>query len=279
MNKRFYYPPVSGVEVYANDLVVIRSRKMAHKLGKRQQIKELSKQSLKRLAFVASNTQTEFRTMLTLTYPSNFPSDGRKVKDDLRKMLDTLRNEWGDFHYLWFLEFQRRGAPHLHVLTDVLPWSWEQLGRERFFISATWYAIVDSGDINHLYAGTRFERLRKADGGKRYAVSYARKPHQKIVPRDYWNVGRFWGYSPGVKPKPIITIPLNERELRQVLEDWEYLPMGDLPKVLYNTSGDFAPLLIRLQEFKDAKEEIDREFWARLTREIADEPYGPAKNG
>jgi len=267
-NQKFYFPPITAVEVYSNDLVIKRSRKMAHKHGKREQVKELSKASLKRLAFVASNTQVEFRTMLTLTYPSIFPGSGKEVKAHLGKLLHCLAVEWGDFEYLWFLEFQARGAPHIHLLTNVMPWSREQFNRERAWLSSVWYAIVDSGDLKHWYAGTRFEWLRSQEGGKRYIISYVHKPRQKVVPRGFWDVGRFWGCSPNVRPLPIFSIPIKEKELRQVLEDWQYLPAGDMPRVLYNTSGDFAPLLLKLKEFKDATEQIDREYWREINNAI-----------
>ena len=62
-------------------------------------------------------TQVEFRSMLTLTYPQHYPMDGSIVKTDVGAVVQKIRRrEW---EYLWFLEFQKRGAPHLHVLLSV----------------------------------------------------------------------------------------------------------------------------------------------------------------
>lgn len=109
----------------------------------------------------------------------------------------------------------------------------------------TWYRIVGSGDSRHLAAGTSTERLRSARGGAFYAVKYAMKMKQKAVPRDYRNVGRFWGNSRGVKPEPEKTLQCTEDDIRGVLEGWQYHPPEDRPvyKVLYNTADVFKAFL------------------------------------
>ncbi len=75
-----------------------------------------SKKSLLRLMFLMQATRLEFASMLTLTYPRFYPLDGLIVKRDVAAIAQTLRR--ADIEYLWFLEFQKRGAPHVHVLTD-----------------------------------------------------------------------------------------------------------------------------------------------------------------
>jgi hypothetical protein len=86
----------------------------------------------------------------------------------------------------WFLEFQDRGAPHYHMFGTWFP--------SKEWVSKTWYRIVDSEDIRHLHAGTRTEFLRTGRGGTiSYASKYANKLKQKVPPKDFENVGRFWG--------------------------------------------------------------------------------------
>jgi hypothetical protein len=86
----------------------------------------------------------------------------------------------------WFLEFQKRGAPHFHLLTTDF-YSYRRC-------QMLWYAIVNSGDSKHLKAGVRVETLKRGKKGMiSYAKKYARKQEQKEVPPDYLNVGRFYG--------------------------------------------------------------------------------------
>ena len=77
------------------------------------------------MAFVAANTAVIFKTMITLTYPAVWPGNGRLVKKQLRAFLKFAvhnlfpRPEDAErIAYLWFLEFQARGAPHIHLLLD-----------------------------------------------------------------------------------------------------------------------------------------------------------------
>jgi hypothetical protein len=238
---------VNGVTVYANDVVVNRTGDAPNTQGAlRSEITMFSRKSRQRLAFVAANTSKVFRTMITLTYPAEFPTDGLEVKRHLREFLRFLRKDWGNPSYLWFLEWQKRGAPHVHILVDKpLPGDREETKWARWRIAATWFQIVDSHDARHFAAGTRTERVRNPDGAAHYAVKYACKPHQKCVPKGYRNVGRMWGHSADVRPVPLGDISCTEDDVRGTLEGWRYAPSEDDPlyHVLFGTSGLFAPHL------------------------------------
>lgn len=179
---------------WSNDVTIswkLRPRSIKPQKG-RSKVDGLSEGSLKRLQFVASNTLVNFSHMVTLTYPAEFPTNGREVKKHLNTFLQRLRRR--NISYLWFLEWQRRGAPHFHVLISHLG----DLSTKS--ISEAWYKIVGSGDEKHLRAGTNLKRMTKSDGGKRYAVKYASKRYQKWVPEGFTNVGRLWGHSSDVAP-------------------------------------------------------------------------------
>jgi hypothetical protein len=191
---------------------------------------------------VASNTEVDFTVMITLTYPRDFPCDGRVVKRHLNAFLQSLRKEAPKFSYLWFLEFQKRGAPHIHILSNYPSTAGRSLLRGfRFRVSASWYRIVDSGDTRHLAAGTNVQRIRKQDGARRYAVKYAQKTEQKVVPEAFHNVGRFWGASRDVKPQPQQFVRCTEDDIRGAIENWRYKPDDDKPlyRVLYNQGARF----------------------------------------
>ncbi|ORB76862.1 rolling circle replication-associated protein, partial [Mycobacterium timonense] len=57
--------------------------------------------------------------MVTLTYPGDWESvapDGASVKRHMMLWRKRFQREWGDpARYIWKLEFQRRGAPHIHL--------------------------------------------------------------------------------------------------------------------------------------------------------------------
>jgi len=236
-------PSVEGIEIYRSDVVVKRKGCKGHSVEvTRGEIREFSPRSRRRLAFVANNTDCEFRLMLTLTYPKAFPSDGREVKKHLNAFLTALRRRFPDLSYLWFLEFQIRGAPHVHIIMSKGTAS----RANQKWVSQAWYDICQSGDPNHLTAGTRTEWIRKRDGARRYAIKYAWKLRQKRVPSDYVNPGRFWGCSRDVTPTPRRWVTCTHDDLVGALEtlEWRYL-RGDIIRyrVLYNVASDLTDLI------------------------------------
>jgi hypothetical protein len=235
---------VVAVDLYERDAVVRRNGHAPPPADRtRGEVTEFSEESRRRLAFVANNTAVEFRTLITLTYPRNYPHDGRTVKRHLRAFLQSWRRWTVGASYLWFLEFQRRGAPHVHVLTDYpLPSRRTDKKNVQRWVSQRWYDICNSGDPKHLVAGTRIERLRNRDNPGAYAVKYASKMEQKHVPKDYRNVGRFWGHTQDVKPEPIFHVPCTEEDIREALHDAPHAPPAHRPvyRVLYNQAARIA---------------------------------------
>lgn len=240
---RSFLGEVQGVTVFRNDVVVRRKNgRRNHDPPPRGTVVEFSYKARQRLAFVAANSPVRFRTMITLTYPGAYSQDGRTVRTNRDNFLRFCRRDFGNPHYLWFLEFQRRGAPHIHLLLDwPLPRETLRIRAVRFRVAATWYRIVGSGDAKHLAAGTRVERLRSPEGGARYAVKYACKMRQKVVPKEYQTVGRFWGCSKAVIPRPEAILNCTEDDIRGLLDDWQYAPKDnqDLYTVLYGVADRF----------------------------------------
>jgi hypothetical protein len=62
-----------------------------------------------------------------------------------------------------------------------------------------------------------WELIKTEGGARRYVTKYAAKAIQKEVPKDYQNVGRFWGGSRDTKPKVQATIDVTDEELRGYL--------------------------------------------------------------
>jgi hypothetical protein len=151
--------------------------------------------------------------MPTLTYPDDWLTvapDGKAVKKHLKKFRKRWERAWGEpMLAIWKLEFQRRGAPHVHLYTMV-PAGRSADGRPfRQWLSQTWAEVVNHPDPEqfrkHLAAGTGvdFAAGLRANDPRRIAVYfskhglYAAKEYQNEVPPEWQEPGkgpgRFWG--------------------------------------------------------------------------------------
>ncbi|KKC06252.1 hypothetical protein, partial [Mycobacterium nebraskense] len=154
--------------------------------------------------------------MVTLTYPGDWEvvaPDGASVKRHMVLWRKRFQREYGEpARYIWKLEFQRRGAPHIH-LWMAPPISPGQSGRSfAQWLSEAWAQVVDHPDVEqkarHRLAGTAIDvrnGLRACDP-KRLAIYFTKhsspnlngdKEYQHIVPK-LWREsgrgpGRFWG--------------------------------------------------------------------------------------
>lgn len=157
--------------------------------GPRGTIRGFTLASRRRLSFAVRNTADLWDGFLTLTYPAEFPTDGRAVKRHLNAFCSRLRRE--KVAYLWILEFQKRGAPHFHFL--VRGWL------DKKDVAQWWTEIVNpvfpSEREKMLKASTRIEGIKNPDQVGAYMTAYMNKLEQKVVPKEFSHVGRFWGSS------------------------------------------------------------------------------------
>lgn len=212
--------PVAQIQKFRNSTVVRKHPPEGFTSKGRPEgavIRELSHQARMRYLHTAINCNATWRSLPCVTYPREFPRNGAAVKRDRMRL-----NQWFLYHFhgvigMWMMEFQMRGAPHFHDLSDIdlasygplvkkrrrRPakgaesdeyWTCEEMERD---LAQAWYKIVGSGDERHLKAGVSWEVCQTVDGAIRYASQHAAKPHQKRVPVEYHNLGRFWGkYGP-----------------------------------------------------------------------------------
>lgn len=195
---------VSEITVGSQDVMIsstVKGGRVQLGGGIRGKIKEWSKQSRGRCEKHIRNVPDgSIRSFLTLTYPRGFDNDGIRVKRDLATMIKRLKR-MGVKDGIWFLEFQKRGAPHFHCFLS----QWPRCGVSG--VAHAWYEVVGSGDQKHLdwHLGKLsgrpcLEWMRKPHAASYYASKYAVKAEQKKVPTVYQNVGRFWGYWGDLKP-------------------------------------------------------------------------------
>jgi hypothetical protein len=148
-------------------------------------IREFSKASRRRLMRMMAKIQkSELPQFVTLTYPAEWPADPQVWKQHLKKFIMRLKYRFPGFAGIWKLEFQKRGAPHFHLLV----WGLPAAGMKKY-ISYHWYKVVGSEDEKHLAAGTQIQRIKSWRGVMSYASKYLGKSQENYgLP-----VGRFWG--------------------------------------------------------------------------------------
>jgi hypothetical protein len=117
----------------------------------------------------------------------------RAFRERIKRYFKVLGiSGWG---CLWFLEFQSRGAPHFHLLFFGFGFQLFDLTKFRKWLSGAWADIVAHPDPSeyqkHLSAGTGADWCRAEHFG--YALKYAAKLEQKLVPPEFSDIGRFWG--------------------------------------------------------------------------------------
>ena len=178
---------------------------------KRGQIKGFSRKSRQRLMRKIHSINADEvgkPVFLTLTYPKDYPTDTKTFKRHLDVFNKSLVRAYPDIWGLWRMEFQERGAVHFHYLlwdgihvNTVKGYSkkrkkitmvndrHDKHNQDVFsWISQTWYDIVDSGDINHLAAGTSIEMVDSWNGVVHYTSKYITKADS-----ENHNCGRYWG--------------------------------------------------------------------------------------
>lgn len=153
--------------------------------AKRSKIIKFTWRSARRLRHLVRNTEDMWKAFITLTYPENFPLNGREIKAHLNAFLQYLRRR--RIKLIWILEFQSRGAPHYHLIAS------GEIPKDE--VAERWYRIVGSEDEKHLRAGTRVEGIRSKSHLHGYLTNYIKKSEQKEVPEGFEEVGRFWGSS------------------------------------------------------------------------------------
>lgn len=177
-------------------------------------ITSFSPRSRRSLRFVAKNADAEWEYIFTLTYPRDFPKDGQTGRRNREALLQAIRREYYKPKHIWVTQFQARGAPHLHILTEVLI--------DEAWLLKTWSRIIGSQELDRL---VRVTHADNRDAAVRYIAKLHREDGQAIVPEGYENVGRLWGCSRGlVKPKRTEVFPVTKetcpmvRPLRKRLE-------------------------------------------------------------
>lgn len=186
-----------------------------HQGSKRGEIKGYSSKAQARArAFLAKIPDSELliSLMVTLTYPGNDCAEAipdakewQIYKNHLRRFGQELKRKW-NASAVWVLEFQKRGAPHYHLI--VFGVELARLVEFRTWVAEEWNRIV-GGDFKHLQAGTQCDIAKSPHGARCYLVKYMTKGDQALK---NISVGRYWGKVN--QPE----IPLAEEKVEEVTQ-------------------------------------------------------------
>lgn len=220
----------------------------------RSEVMEWSKRS--RMRMVRAVAQLDYSdwlagagdlAMVTLTYPGQWEvcaPDGKTMKNHFRLLQKRWARAIGRWRVLWKLEFQERGAPHIHFLARVPA----LVGGVRFedWLSQAWADCVRAPFpnfeyIKHLSAGTGVDFSgTKFSDPRRIALYFLGhsmkgpdgKEYQHKVP-ELWQApgkgpGRFWGFAGFERATVDLELSLRDfqrlaRELRKLqrARDWK----------------------------------------------------------
>lgn len=215
--------------------------------------------------------------MVTLTYPGDWEvvaPDGASVKRHMVLWRKRFQREYGEpARYIWKLEFQRRGAPHIHLwMAPAMSPGRSGLGFAQW-LSATWAQIVDHPDsvqkARHRLAGTAIDvrnGLRACDP-KRLAIYFTKhsspnfngdKEYQHIVP-ELWRrpghgPGRFWGVYGLKKAVAVVEIAQDAYlTARRIVRRWSR------NQAVYSGSGNRFPIAMVPRTATRLVPRLDRE--------------------
>lgn len=223
--------------------------------AERGEITGFSRASRKRLIELMHQLEFKDALFVTLTYPKEFPQDGRIFKEHLRVWRERLQRSFGKLRVIWRLEFQKRGAPHFHLLLLDAP------RVDKDWLSQSWYDVVGSGDPLHLLAGTNINLVTGAKERKLvmfYVGKYLGKADQADAPKGVTHVGRYWGCW-NVKAKPGAVLSLTASEAHNLVavlaslcvDDKPFIPGDPIRCSIYGSglgSSDFASRVVRTVE-------------------------------
>lgn len=162
--------------------------------AKRGKIVAYSPSAARRFRHLLRNTTVRFRAHLVLTYGASWPSDGHVLKRHLRALVQVLRRR--KCKGVWKLEFQKRGAPHFHILLDK-PVS-------HAVVRQAWRRILGASD-----GGTWYGRTR--------CSFYLAKQSPTPPPPTLRNVGRFYGTFNLPKVEPCYVFEGSAQEIAPIV--------------------------------------------------------------
>ncbi len=163
--------------------------------GRRGAIKGFSRASRRRLLYRVAECGDALPIFVTLTYGASWPDNPVVWKRHLDTWWKRVKREDSTLGAIWKLEFQKRGAPHFHLLVYR-----KDKGRpflEMTWVAHSWAAVTGDESPEHVRAGTRVEAIRSVRGAMFYASKYLAKSDGPSPDPACLHAGRVWGCLSG----------------------------------------------------------------------------------
>jgi len=234
--------PAEKVEVtiYADMIQVKQEMQYMQKGGAtRKECKGFSDDSRRRLMQKMSmwNLNDLNLYFVTLTYPGIYTEDWEIWKRDVDTFIKRLeRNYEVSVGCLWRVEFQKRGAPHFHMIlatnracknivifrTQIMQ-MWADIVKDGFLMSGGKMTEYQKHYDRHVKAGTGVEEVKGRKQLMAYVSKYVAKNTNIKAPD---NFGRNWGFrnmNGKLDFSPVETVSLNYREgieLKRLVRHW-----------------------------------------------------------
>ena len=188
----------------------------------------ISRATLARMVHIIGDGEPIWASLLTVTYHRRWPTCGPCLKRHLNALRTAICDRYGAIVYFWFLEYQERGAPHLHILLSFCPIGrYKRLSRGRRswrepheWVSAKWQACIgeEYATPEGLRAGCRWEAMEEPESAAGYMAAYSKKLSQKQIPPGYLPPGAWWGRSQSLRdPEPLHEMRLPRAMWREVM--------------------------------------------------------------
>jgi len=187
--------------------------------------------------------KSQLPIFITLTYPATFPTEKEIYKRHLDSFIKRLIYRFPKIAGVWRLEYQKRGAPHYHLMV----WGLSEGKVLQRYISFIWYKVVGSGDEKHLKAGTQVKRVRSWRGVMSYAAKYMAKPDDISE----FNCGRVWGMF-NRSWLPMSTVIIFEVSAKTVI-----VAMRLMRRYAHLKSRDYGALSILISDTKQWARALD----------------------
>ncbi len=239
------------------DISNIDTDLLTKKQNKKIELKKIEEKNIRRsksqLQRIVKSNETEFKTFITLTYAENI-TDVSISNKKFANCIRSIKRKKSNFKYICVPEFQKRGAVHYHLLTNL--------------------DIKEDCDIiipQKEFTEKQLEKMTEKQRKKCFDIKYWHKGYSSIFPVKNINVvgymskymtkdidQRLWGkrrylYSQNLKSPTTIYLNLND------IEDFRhYVDITNECKLNYESF--YSDLNGELIEFKEYKRDSVKSF-------------------
>lgn len=192
------------VTVYADMLQVKTPHQNMQGGGRRGACKGFSDDSRRRLVYKLAQLSLGGLHVyfVTLTYPAVYASDWQVWKNDLDNFRKAIERRFSQADgVIWREEFQKRGAPHFHLILvcskplpslakAIVSQIWARVVQEGYISSGGEYEAYSEHFQKHKRVGTQVKQMDGRKAIKCYVSKYIAKCEDNTRPTEW---GRSWG--------------------------------------------------------------------------------------